>query len=280
VPIYDAVTVRHRKLKTMKAEHIRELCKIAGIKPLSRRSDNVKLLMEKGIDDCTLDQVIRDIYLRESAQRRGGLTLAELAHELEQVQEYQWPCQQGQLDSYIQRNYTRAYVRFTEFKDAVQTGLPSEAIRYATCSWYNTWSTHLIEAYISQHPTVVPTLKDVAGVDVFFKGQAFDVKVTVLPEDYPDDIDDAQANPLDLAVWYFENQSALRFGADNRMFIVVHNRSKPGESWKLKRDISLVAATLDTALTREEVTESDEIIFSYNNESHSTLAKVIFIVRE
>lgn len=280
MPIYDAATVRHMKIEAMKSQHIKQLSKRVGIAPVAKRSDNVKALIELDIDDSVIDSVIRTIYARESAAGRKGLSLQELADELGNVEQYDWPCQQGQLDSHIQTKYTRAYVRFAEFAEAVRTNLASEVVRYATCSWYNTWSTHLIEEHISQHSTVVPTLKNVGGVDVFYKGQPFDVKVTLLPAAYPGTIHDARAEPLKLGTWYFENQSALRFGADNRMFIVVHDPYDPGESWKLKRDIDLIARALDVALDAEEVTERDEVVFSYDKKTYTALAKVIFIVRQ
>jgi len=39
----------------------------------------------------------------------------------------------------------------------------------------------LIEEYISTHPKVIPTIKNIKGIDIFFNDQPFDLKITYLP---------------------------------------------------------------------------------------------------
>jgi hypothetical protein len=58
----------------------------------------------------------------------------------------------------------------------------------------------------------------------------FDLKTTYLPKDY--DVEDAIKNPKNLAKWMYENQGAQRFGADNRLFVVLLDKNNPQESWK------------------------------------------------
>ncbi|MCK4324897.1 MAG: hypothetical protein KAW89_10225 [Armatimonadetes bacterium] len=73
------------------------------------------------------------------------------------------------------------------------------------------------------------------------------------------------------------SEIAQRFGANNRMFVVVHDPANPEESWKLKRDIELVERVVNQALSEESVTEDDEIVFSYGQQTYSAQGKVIFI---
>jgi len=43
-----------------------------------------------------------------------------------------------------------------------------------------------------------------------------------------------------LVVWLYENQGAQRFGADNRLFVVLLDKKDIERSWELKRDFELV----------------------------------------
>jgi len=86
---------------------------------------------------------------------------------------------------------------------------------YVICTWYNHWTTVLIEEHISTHPKVIPTIKNIKGIDIFFDGQPFDLKITYLPRGY--EPIDVVRNSSDLAIWMYENQGAQRFGTDNRL---------------------------------------------------------------
>jgi len=61
------------------------------------------------------------------------------------------------------------------------------------------------------------------------------------------------------------------------MFVVVHDPENPEESWKLKRDIQLIRETLDVALDKESVNETDQVIFTYRKNTYNAIAKVIFV---
>ena len=82
----------------------------------------------------------------------------------------------------------------------------------------------MIEGLISQHPRVVPTLKNYKGIDIFFDDQPFDLKITYLPRNYT--LAEALKNPRELIIWLYENQGPQRFGADNRLLVVLASKNK------------------------------------------------------
>jgi len=143
--------------------------------------------------------------------------------------------------------------------------------------WFNHWTTVLIEEHISTHPRVIPTIKNIKGIDIFFAGQPFDLKVTLLLREY--DTAEAIKDPIKLAVWIYENQGAQRFGADNRLFVVLFDESDKEKSWKLKRDFDLVFQRIDEFLNKETVSEKDEIVFTFRRKTYTTVAKVLLITK-
>ena len=64
----------------------------------------------------------------------------------------------------------------TEINPAVQG--------YVLSSWYNYWSSVLIENIFKSHSAVLPTVGKVKSVDFFLRGIPFDLKVTYFPSEY------------------------------------------------------------------------------------------------
>ena len=135
----------------------------------------------------------------------------------------------------------------------------------------------LIEDHISQHPRVVPTLKNYKGIDIFFDNQPFDLKITYLPRSY--DLEEALENPKELIIWLYENQGAQRFGADNRLFVVLASKNNLEESWKLKRDFDFVFSEIDKFLDETTVSTKDEIVFSFNKKTYTAISKILIITK-
>ena len=182
---------------------------------------------------------------------------------------------QGQLDQKIQAEYVSVFVRYDDLLNSVKAQLHEDVTKYVICTWFNHWTTVWIEEHISAHPKVVPTLKNIKGIDIFFDGQPFDLKVTYLPRDYS--VFDAMKNPKDLAVWMYENQGAQRFGSDNRFFVVLLDKNNPERSWELKRDFSLVFQKIDNFFNQEKVLKTDEVIFVFNKNTYTAVSKVLII---
>ena len=75
----------------------------------------------------------------------------------------------------------------------------------------------------------------------------------------------------------YENQGAQRFGADNRLFVVLLDTEKPEESWKLKRNFDLVFSKIDNFFNKERVTTADEVVFSFAKKTYTTVSKILLI---
>jgi len=266
------------KLESMKVDHLRKLADSVSIKP--KRLNKGKLIEQlMGLSQHTIDSFIKDEYQAKVEERRQSISDDELIRELQQVTDFNWGVVQGQLDRKIQREYVREICHYQDLLSGVKSKLRDDITSYVVATWYNHWTTVLIEDHISSHPKVVPTLKNISGVDIFFDGQPFDLKTTYLPRGYPYSINDALANPYGLATWLYEKQGAQRFGSDNRLFIILADKNNLDQSWKLKRDFDFVFGKIDQFLNEATVSTEDEIVFTYAKQSHTAVTKILIITK-
>ena len=209
--------------------------------------------------------------------RRNIISDDDLIRELMKVKTFSWGAVQGQLDQKIQNEYVRKIVRYEDLLISIKSRLHNDITNYVICTWFNHWTTVLIEDHISLHNKVTPTIKNVKGIDIFFDGQPFDLKITYLPREYSPT--DAINNPTKLAIWMYENQGYQRFGAENRLFVVLLDKDNPGKSWELKRNFNLVFQKLDNFFDEEIVSAKDEIVFKFKKKTYTAVTKALIITK-
>ena len=266
----------NQKLNSISVKDLKELAGIFGLSKGGSHGEIAARLISR--DATRIDAFIKRKYQEKVADRQTRLISdAELIAELEKVESIEWGIIQGQLDRKIQSEYVRRYVRFNDLISSVKNRLHDEITGYAIATWYNHWSTALIEDQIGRHPNVVPTLKDIKGIDLFFNDYAFDLKITYLPKDY--DLDDAINQPQELAKQLYEKQGLQRFGDDNRIYVVVADTADITQSWKIKRDIALVSDSINRFLNTETVSVNDIISFVYRGDTYFTTCKILLITK-
>ncbi len=263
------------KLKSIKLENLKELADSLGINSRGTATDLVKKLINTSQDK--IDYFIKKKYQEQVKERQKLISDENLKRELIKVQEFRWGVVQGQLDQKIQTEYVRRFVRYEDLLSGVKSKLHDDITHYVIATWYNHWTTVLIEDHISQHLRVIPTLKNNFGVDIFFNDQPFDLKITYLPRDFT--LRQVLQNPKDLIVWLYENQGAQRFGADNRFFVVLASQDNFDESWKIKRDFSFVFGEIDKFFNSAFVSSEDEITFSFKGKTYTTISKILIITK-
>lgn len=263
------------KLRAIKSDDLKELATLVGIDSRGSVSDLIKKLIN--IPQEKIDEFIKNRYQNYIKERQKLISDDELKQELMKVQDFRWGVVQGQLDQKIQTEYVRRFVRYNDLINGVKTKLHDDITHYVIATWYNHWTTVLIEDHISQHPKVIPTLKNNFGVDIFFDNQPFDLKITYLPKGFT--LDQVLRNPKDLIVWLYENQGAQRFGADNRLFVVLASKNNLEESWQLKRDFNFVFSEIDRFFNIASVSTKDEIIFSFKKKTYTTISKILIITK-
>ena len=266
----------NQKLNGVRVGELRELARSLGLVDSGQRGVLVARLLRE--DPREIDKFIKSKY-RENVRKRQTdiISDADLLNELRKVKSIDWGVVQGQLDGKIQREHVRPFARYDELISSVEDTLHDQITSYTIASWYNHWSTILIEDYISQHPNVVPTLKNIKGVDIFFRDHPFDLKITYIPRNY--DLYSAIDDPVGLAQWLYENQGVQRFGNDPRLYVVLADTTNVERSWELKRDANLLYRRIDDFLDSELVDDSDTLQYVYNGRSFVTSFKILLITQ-
>jgi len=304
-------------------------------------------LLSKDIDKShqLLDEYIRQVC----NQQIVNIDMQQLVSELYKLKNFEWGGDyQNSLDKYLVSRYIKVnnpsydYL-MSKFEIEINPAVQS----YVLNSWYNYWSSVLIENIFKSHATVVPAVGQIKSVDFFVDDIPFDLKVTYLPAEYikqkrkekglpveltflkqrakaanisfdkyakPTDVfyeitekmkdrnDDiskqtlqslkaekveilkeTQVNPRILAKWLYENQGEMRFGSENRIFLVLVDTEDFNNSWKLKRNIDLLKPTIISYLDRfkNKRTNDLRIDFEFKGKPRrfSALTDVIFVVK-
>lgn len=263
------------KLQSIKAGDLKAFAESLGIDSGGRVSDIIKRLIN--VPQSKIDEFIKRKYQELIKERQAIISDENLKKELMKVKEFHWGVVQGQLDQKIQTEYVRRFTRYDDLVQKVKSKLHDEITGYVIATWYNHWTTVLIEDHISRHPRIIPTLKNYKGIDIFFDNQPFDLKITYLPREYT--LEKALQNPKGLIVWLYENQGPQRFGADNRLFVVLADKKNLENSWKLKRDFDFVFSEIDKFFDDASVSSKDEIVFSFKGRTYTTISKILIITK-
>lgn len=94
-------------------------------------------------------------------------------------------------------------------------------------------------------------------------------------------IQETIADKHTLIKWLYENQGEMRFGAENRIFLVLIDLDDFTQAWKLKRNFKLIKPQILSYLDnfRREIFLKNVIEFEFNQKQYKALADVIFVVK-
>lgn len=143
----------------------------------------LQFLFESDVTDDQINCQIRDIYLTERLQRRNSEQ--SLISELYQVQTFDWGgLHQNSLEKTIVDNYVKKITSYNELCDTIDNKIYPSMKSYVLCSWYNHWTSIIIEDIFKDHENVLPAVGLIKKIDFFVNNIPFDLKVTYMPEGY------------------------------------------------------------------------------------------------
>lgn len=295
--------IRFLKLRSMsRSETMQEFCALHNIdiSAFQSRQYFSHVFELAAVTNEQIDEFINQKYQEE----RQARTVNEeyLIDQLSRLQFFDWGGSFGNsLEKNIVDNYVKKIQSYERINDEIEGSLLSSLRGYTLNSWYNHWTSILIEDLFKDHQNVLPTVGLVKKIDFFINNIPFDLKVTYFPEQLlaeklrergygneltklkqickrlaifiPGDLKDkelklhlynkvsedqrdearqfiidlkqqkreiiseAEANPDELKIWFYENQGEARFDASNRFFLVLTDETDITASWKLKRNI-------------------------------------------
>lgn len=269
-----------------------------------------------------------------------GIDEEKLKADLYKVQFYAWGGDQNNsLDKHLVSRYVKVISKFDDLVSK-QGEIANNAWNYVQNSWYNNWTSFLIESLFKRHPKVVSAVGEIKSVDFFIDDFPVDLKVTFFPNQYMDEkiklklgksvlswlktkgkefgivssaddtesqqiytlteklseqghydiikslndakrevIKEAQNNPVELMTWLYAHQGEMRFGAENRLFLILADSIDMSQSWKMKRAFSLIEPEVQSYLDRFTNQSLKKIDFTFKKQEYSSLADIIFVVK-
>lgn len=284
-----------------------------------------------------------DKYLQERSHEwyaEMGVDETKLKEDLYKVQYYAWG---GDQNNSLDKHLVSRFVKVISDYDTLvnkRTEIANNAWNYVQTSWYNNWTSYLIESLFKRHSKVISAVGEIKSVDFFINDYPVDLKVTFFPNQYMDEhlktklgknalawlkaqgknwgitantndsesqqvytltekleeqghndviktlhdtrrqiIQEAQRNPLELMKWLYEHQGEMRFGAENRLFVVLADSTDINQSWKMKRAFPLIEPQVKKYLDSFTNGSLKQIDFSYKKQNYSSLADVLFVVK-
>lgn len=182
----DDQGLRFLKLRSLsRSEYLRDLATSCGVDIAATPARQLlqTLYDSTVLTDSLIDAAINGIYERERSIRRGNE--AQLLSELYRLQAFDWGgLHQNSLEKTIVDNYVKQIQAYDDLCDSIENKLYPSMRSYVLCSWYNHWTSIIIEDVFKDHERVLPAVGLIKKVDFFIDGIPFDLKVTYLPEGF------------------------------------------------------------------------------------------------
>ncbi|MBD5213005.1 MAG: hypothetical protein HDS74_07955 [Bacteroidales bacterium] len=295
---------------------------------LQKRSDSMSIL----------DTFLR--CLNHEWYTEMGVDIDLLKEDLYRIQYYAWGGDQNNsLDKYFISRYVKVISNYTKLQNK-QAEIGANAWNYVQNSWYNNWTSFIIESLFKRNQRVISAVGEIKSVDFFIEDYPIDLKVTFFPSKFMEQklkeifnkssiswlkgkckeagiicdkncsvtqqfytlsekireankidilneldnarkqvIKNAQCNPAELMKWLYENQGEMRFGAENRVYLILADTTDLSQSWKMKRAFSIIEPKVNQYITEFSSSSLKTIKFEYKKRKYTALADVLFILK-
>jgi len=180
----DGRGIRFLKLRSMSRKAtMEEFCEIQNIDLDGFKSKDYlgHVFQNNDITDSIINDFINQKYQEERAARSDNQDY--LVDQLNRLQHFDWGGSFGNsLEKNIVNNYVKKIQSYEKINDEIEGSLLTSLRGYTLNSWYNHWTSIIIEDLFKDHDTVLPTVGLVKKIDFFISDIPFDLKVTYFPE--------------------------------------------------------------------------------------------------
>jgi hypothetical protein len=173
------------KLRSLsRTEMLRKLSQAANINIEEIQGRQLfEYLFCQNISESVIDEFIRQIYQQERAIRLANEE--NLYSQLYRLQIFDWGgFYQNAVEQTIINNYVKKIQDYNQLLNSIENDLAPRLRDYVLCSWYNHWTSILIEDMFKDHPDILPAVGLVKKVDFFWHNFPFDLKVTYFPDGF------------------------------------------------------------------------------------------------
>ena len=143
----------------------------------------LQFIYESTIQSEDIDDVIQELFEAKRKIRRDSEQ--QLINELYKIQSFDWGgLHQNSLETTIVNRYVKQITSYESLNEEIEGSLHNSLRAYVVVSWYNHWSSIIIEDIFKEHVNVIPAVGQIKKIDFFVNNKPFDLKVTYLPEGY------------------------------------------------------------------------------------------------
>lgn len=134
-------------------------------------------------DNICEEMIIK--FIREEFKPKTNEEIALIEAELNKMKNFDWGGSFGNnLGKNIVNNYVKKMVKYDDITDALSGSIQQSVYGYTLNSWYNHWSTNMIEELFNNHIRVLPTVDLIKNIDFFIDSVPFDLKSTYFPKGF------------------------------------------------------------------------------------------------
>jgi len=177
--------IRFLKIRSISRSNlIRSFAKQLGKDTTKKATELFKEIFDdNNISENKIEKFINSIY---SQNRKKRLTVEDKIYsQLYKLNVFNWGgFYQNAVEKNIVNNYIKKIWQYDKLVDAVETDITPRLTNYVTASWYNHWSSVLIEDIFTDHKSILPSVGLIKKVDFFWNNFPFDLKVTYFPDGF------------------------------------------------------------------------------------------------
>lgn len=128
-----------------------------------------------------------DCFLRNRNNewyKEMGVDEDKVRTALRKINAYEWGGDQNNsLDQYLVRRYVKVISDYDTLQKKAKE-IQANAWNFVQTSWYNNWTSYLIESIFKKHKRVLSAIGEIKSVDFFIDNYPIDLKVTYFPNEF------------------------------------------------------------------------------------------------
>ena len=128
-----------------------------------------------------------DCFLRDRNNewyKEMGVDEDKVRTALRKINAYEWGGDHNNsLDQYLVKRYVKDISDYDTLRKKA-TEIQANAWNFVQTSWYNNWTSYLIESIFKKHKRVLSAIGEIKSVDFFIDNYPIDLKVTYFPNEF------------------------------------------------------------------------------------------------
>lgn len=169
--------------KTLITQFVKENKLTLKSKKVKEQFPELYALLEKKPElipqlDCFLRNRNNEWY------KEMGVDEDKVRTALRKINAYEWGGDHNNsLDQYLVRRYVKVISDYDTLQEKANE-IQANAWNFVQTSWYNNWTSYLIESIFKKHKRVLSAIGEIKSVDFFIDNYPIDLKVTYFPNEF------------------------------------------------------------------------------------------------